>query len=180
MLPQVGGDAHQEARTLSPTPNRQTRAGHPQLIAGLLGFEPNPARSLPHDLFESRSSRSGWRLTLMSVAGHSSELDQGEPGVALHTMRVYDQAMSKRTTTMSRRLNISLPEETVRLLDRVAEKGERSHIIAEAVTMYVTEIGKARLRKLVKERALARAELDLQIAEEWFPVDQEAWDGKRE
>ena len=76
---------------------------------------------------------------------------------------------------MSRRLNISLPEETVRLLDRVAAKGERSHIIAEAVTSYVTKIGKARLRKLMKERGRNRGDLDLRIAEEWFQVDQEAW-----
>lgn len=79
---------------------------------------------------------------------------------------------------MSRRLNISLPEETVRLLDRVAAKGERSHVIAEAVTMYVTKIGKARLRKLMKERARERADLDLRIAEEWFQVDHEAWHDK--
>ena len=80
---------------------------------------------------------------------------------------------------MLRRLNISLPDETVRLLDRVAAKGERSYVIAEAVTKYVTEIGKARLRKRMKERALKRADLDLQIAEEWFPIDEEASDGKR-
>ena len=77
---------------------------------------------------------------------------------------------------MYRRLNISLPEETVELLDRIAVKGNRSHIIAEAVTRYVAEMGKARLRKLMKERAVKRADLDLEIAEEWFPVDQETWD----
>jgi CopG family transcriptional regulator/antitoxin EndoAI len=80
---------------------------------------------------------------------------------------------------MSRRLNISLPDETVRLLDRVAAKGERSHVIAEAVTRYVVEVGRAGLRKRMKERALARADLDLQIAEEWFPIDEEAWHDKR-
>jgi CopG family transcriptional regulator/antitoxin EndoAI len=80
---------------------------------------------------------------------------------------------------MARRLNISLPDETVRLLDRVAPKGERSHVIAEAVTRYVAEVGSARLRKRMKDRALKRAELDLRIAAEWFPVDEDAWDGKR-
>ena len=79
-----------------------------------------------------------------------------------------------------RRLNISLPEETVRLLDRVAAKGERSHVIAEAVAMYVTKVGKARLRRLMKERALERGEADLRIAEEWFNVDQQAWGDKEE
>ena len=80
---------------------------------------------------------------------------------------------------MSRRLNISLPDETVRLLDRVAAKGERSQVIAEAVTKYVVEVGKARIRKRMKERAVKRGDLDLQIAEEWFPIDEEAWEGKR-
>jgi CopG family transcriptional regulator/antitoxin EndoAI len=80
---------------------------------------------------------------------------------------------------MARRLNISLPDETVRLLDRVAPKGERSHVIAEAVTRYVMEVGSARLRKRMKDRALERGDLDLRIAEEWFPIDEDAWDGKR-
>ena len=81
---------------------------------------------------------------------------------------------------MARRLNISLPDETVQLLDRVAAKGERSQIIAEAVTKYVVEVGKARIRKRMKERALNRGELDLKIAEEWFPIDEEAWGGARQ
>jgi len=58
---------------------------------------------------------------------------------------------------MSRRLNISLPDETVRLLDRVAAKGERSQVIAEAVTKYVVEVGKAKIRKQMKKRAGTRS-----------------------
>ena len=46
---------------------------------------------------------------------------------------------------MARRVNISLPEDTLKLLDSVAPKGERSYVIAE----------------------------------EWFPVDEGAWDGNR-
>jgi CopG family transcriptional regulator / antitoxin EndoAI len=80
---------------------------------------------------------------------------------------------------MYRRLNISLPEETVRLLDRVAAKGARSHVIAEAVTRYVTEIGKARIRRLMKERAAKRADLDIEIAEEWVSSDREAWENRK-
>ena len=76
---------------------------------------------------------------------------------------------------MHRRLNISLPEETVTLLDRVAAKGDRSRVIAEAVTRYVTEVGKARLKKAMEQRAVKRADLDLQIAGDWLPLDREAW-----
>ena len=80
---------------------------------------------------------------------------------------------------MARRLNISLPEETVRLLDRVAAKGERSYVIAEAVTRYVADVGRAHLRKQMKKRAMERADLDLKIAEEWFLLDEEAWGGNK-
>jgi hypothetical protein len=32
-----------------------------------------------------------------------------------------------------------------------------------------------KLRELLKQGALANADLNLEIAEEWFPVEQEAW-----
>ena len=41
------------------------------------------------------------------------------------------------------------------------------------------DIGKARLRRLMKKRAIQRADLDLRMAEEWFPVDQEAWESRK-
>jgi metal-responsive CopG/Arc/MetJ family transcriptional regulator len=41
--------------------------------------------------------------------------------------------MAEGSSTGHRRLNITLPEETVRLIDRVAKKGERSRFIAEAI-----------------------------------------------
>jgi CopG family transcriptional regulator/antitoxin EndoAI len=69
-------------------------------------------------------------------------------------------------------LNITLPEATVRLIDRVAKKGHR--FIAEAVERYITEIGRANLKKQLKEGALRRAERDLAIAGEWFGIEDEA------
>jgi len=82
----------------------------------------------------------------------------------------------EKDQVMYRRINISLPEETIELLDRVTTKGNRSHVIAEAVTKYVADMGKARLRQLMKERAIKRADLDLQIAADWFPVDEQSWE----
>jgi hypothetical protein len=32
----------------------------------------------------------------------------------------------------------------------------------------------------MKERAQKRAALDVRIAEEWFPIDEEAWDAKQD
>jgi CopG family transcriptional regulator/antitoxin EndoAI len=76
---------------------------------------------------------------------------------------------------MNKRINITLPEETVRLLDRVARKGSRSRLIDRAVRRYVAEVGRANLRKRLKEGAMREAGLDLQLAEEWFPLEEEAW-----
>lgn len=76
---------------------------------------------------------------------------------------------------MHRRLNITLPEETVRLIDRVAAKGDRSRLIAEAVVHYVRTTGRTRLRRRLREGAIRRAQRDLRFAREWFSLDEEAW-----
>ena len=73
------------------------------------------------------------------------------------------------------RVNITLPGSTLRLLDRVAGRGNRSRVIDEAVRRYVAVVGKAKLRARLKEGALRRGERNRQIAEEWFPLDEEAW-----
>ena len=76
---------------------------------------------------------------------------------------------------MHRRLNITLPEETVRLLERVVKKGDRSRLIARAVKRYVEETGRANIRKELKEGYLKSAERSRAIAEEWFSLEEEAW-----
>ncbi len=78
---------------------------------------------------------------------------------------------------MNKRINITLPEETVRLLDRVAEKGNRSKLINKAVRFYMEQIGRENLREQLKQGAQARAERDLHLAEDWFALDEEAWAG---
>ena len=76
---------------------------------------------------------------------------------------------------MSKRVNIMLSDATVKVLDRVAPRGDRSRFISQAVLHYVDTQSKANLRERLKQGALANATLDLEIAEEWFPVEQEAW-----
>jgi CopG family transcriptional regulator / antitoxin EndoAI len=82
-------------------------------------------------------------------------------------------------TTMHRRINISLPEETLALIDRVAKLGDRSRFIDEAVKHYVQEVGRSKLRKQLQEGALRRAKRDLALAEEWFGLDEEVWQDPR-
>jgi CopG family transcriptional regulator / antitoxin EndoAI len=73
---------------------------------------------------------------------------------------------------MNRRLNITLPQETVRLMDRIAGKGQRSRLIDQAVHHYVEQASRNTLRKRLQEGARARAERDLQLAAEWFTTDE--------
>ena len=73
---------------------------------------------------------------------------------------------------MNQRLNITLPDQTVRLLDRAVPKGQRSRLIDEAVKRFVREKGRARLRKQLKRGAKAQAERDLEVAEEWFTLSE--------
>jgi CopG family transcriptional regulator / antitoxin EndoAI len=74
---------------------------------------------------------------------------------------------------MSKRINITLPDTTVAVLDRVTTKGNRSRFIDRAVRRLVEAEGKANLRARLKEEALANAERDLALAAEWFPLEEE-------
>lgn len=76
---------------------------------------------------------------------------------------------------MSVRINVILPEETVRVLDRVAPKGNRSRLISDAVMYYVSSRGRSNLAAQLKAGALASASRDVSIAEEWFPLEEELW-----
>ena len=72
---------------------------------------------------------------------------------------------------MVRRLNISLPERTVELIDRLAGRGRRSALIDQAVLRFVQQESRASIREQLAAGARARAERDLQLAEEWFAID---------
>jgi CopG family transcriptional regulator/antitoxin EndoAI len=74
---------------------------------------------------------------------------------------------------MNKRLNITLPEETVRLMDRVAGRGRRSSLIDRAVRRYVKKETRANVRKQLAASYKANAELDLQLADDWFPVEEQ-------
>lgn len=74
-----------------------------------------------------------------------------------------------------KRIDITLPQETLVLLGKIAPKGDRSRVIDEAIRFYAKEKGRANLRKLLREGAIKNAEIDLSIAEEWFPLENEIW-----
>ena len=76
---------------------------------------------------------------------------------------------------MHRRLNVTLPERTVRLIDRVARRGGRSQLIDRAVRQYLHRMKRDGLRKVLKEGAARRAERDLNLAVDWFALEEEGW-----
>jgi CopG family transcriptional regulator/antitoxin EndoAI len=82
-------------------------------------------------------------------------------------------------TAVNQRINVSLPEETLRLLERVAGKGDRSRLIDQAVRYYIDQKGRGELKKHLKEGAIRRAARDLQLTEEWFPLEEEVWNEGR-
>jgi len=85
---------------------------------------------------------------------------------------VYDTVMKKITY---KRVNITLPESTVAMLATVANNGERSTFIDTAIKKYVDEIRKQDLREQIKEGSIARAERNLQMAQEWSHLEDEVW-----
>jgi len=75
---------------------------------------------------------------------------------------------------MSKRINIVLPDRTLAVLDRVAAKGKRSQIISRAVMHFIESQGKEMLRERLKREGIANAERDVEMAAEWFLLEEEA------
>lgn len=74
-----------------------------------------------------------------------------------------------------KRLNITLPESTITLLETVANKGERSNFIDLAIKTYAKHVKQKTLRERLKDGAIARSQNDLALVEEWFDVEEELW-----
>ena len=80
---------------------------------------------------------------------------------------------------MRHRINITLPLETIQLIDRMTKRGGRSFLIDEAVRDYVSRRSRLHLKKRLQEGARKRAQRDLDLAQEWRFVDEEAWQKAR-
>ena len=80
-------------------------------------------------------------------------------------MGVYNKIMNKLAT--HKRVNITLSPETIRLVQKVAKQGERSRLVDEAIRFYVGKMGRAKVRRQIREGALHRAERDLKITQDW-------------
>lgn len=76
---------------------------------------------------------------------------------------------------VSKRVNVVLPEETLQMIDRIVEHGNRSALIDEAIRFYIDEVGKTNLKKQLKEGAEKRGYRDLEVTKQWFLNEEEAW-----
>ncbi|MFQ5795159.1 MAG: ribbon-helix-helix domain-containing protein [Candidatus Bipolaricaulia bacterium] len=78
-------------------------------------------------------------------------------------------------TRTKQRINITLPPETIELIDRVSE-GSRSEFIDKAVRVYINRLERARLKRALKHAYRERAKEDLEVAHEWEPIEREVWE----
>lgn len=71
---------------------------------------------------------------------------------------------------------VYIPEQLLEQLDNVAarEQSNRSELIREAITMYLTEQRKHDIRTSMQKGYMEMARINLRIASESFEVEQEA------
>jgi len=75
----------------------------------------------------------------------------------------------------ARRINVILPESTLKSLSKVAKPGERSKFIDKAVRHYIANDSKEALRARLEFTARRDVDLDREIMEEWADADRESW-----
>ena len=74
------------------------------------------------------------------------------------------------------RLNITLPEDLARQLEKAAGSRNKSSFIAEALKQRIKEMQEEELNKILEEGYKERKQESLSITKEFEPVDVEGWD----
>jgi len=74
------------------------------------------------------------------------------------------------------KLNITIPEELARQLEKLAGRRKKSRFIAEALRKRIGEIQEQELNQILEEGYKERKQESLSIAKEFEPVDLEGWD----
>src|SRR5580704_13489556 len=73
---------------------------------------------------------------------------------------------------LNKRINIVLPEITVRTIDRMAKPGQRSRFIDDAVRHFVANKSAEALRAQLERAAIRDRDLDREITADWSALDQ--------
>ena len=76
---------------------------------------------------------------------------------------------------MYQQINITLPDKTIELIDSFLDREDRSQLIDEAVNFYVINRQKQELKDRLREGAIHRSARDLNLVEDWFNLEEEAW-----
>ncbi len=75
---------------------------------------------------------------------------------------------------MNQRFEITLSQETINKIMALSTRENLSNFIDQAVNFYIKEINANYLKEQLKEGAIKRRERDLEIAESWFELEEEA------
>lgn len=73
------------------------------------------------------------------------------------------------------RLNITLPRDVARRLDKFAEPRKRSRFISEAIRRRIKQIEEQEIERLLEEGYRARRKESLALAKEFEAIDLEGW-----
>ena len=83
------------------------------------------------------------------------------------------------SNTSLKRVNISIPKATLEKIDTLTDRGDRSKFIDQAVHFYVEAVGRKQLRESLKDGALRHTTRDIDIATQWFPIDESVWKNRQ-
>ncbi|WP_310425579.1 hypothetical protein [Chamaesiphon sp. VAR_48_metabat_135_sub] len=81
---------------------------------------------------------------------------------------------------MYQQINITLPQKTIELIDGLSDQEDRDRLIDEAINFYIIDRQKQSLQRQLREGAIHRSDRDLDLVEDWFNLEEEAWLKDRE
>ena len=76
---------------------------------------------------------------------------------------------------MYQQIKIVLPQKTIELIDSLAMQEDRDRLIDEAINFYAIDKQKRLLQQQLCEGAIRRSDRDLNLAQDWFNLEEEVW-----
>jgi len=73
-------------------------------------------------------------------------------------------------------MNITIPEELARELEKLIGPRNKSNFISEALRQRIEETRRQKLNEMLEEGYKARKQESVSLAKEFEPVDMEGWD----
>ncbi|NES78406.1 MULTISPECIES: hypothetical protein [Okeania] len=73
---------------------------------------------------------------------------------------------------MDRKLNITIPEATMQLIEETMPQENLEQLINKALNFYIKQNLSENLKEELRIGAIKRAKRDLQLAEEWYELEE--------